>query len=83
MTIHKDWNIDEVETGKTYEGKRVVGAIFQNGLNDIEPDGSFVPCDLGLDTINDGVTTHQVKRGRYGELRFSIAAIKLLEVFVI
>lgn len=74
MTIHKDWNIDEVETGKTYEGKRVVGAIFQNGLNDIEPDGSFVPCDLGLDTINDGVTTHQVKRGRYGELRFTDSA---------
>jgi hypothetical protein len=34
-------------------------------------DGSFAPCDMGVEEAAIGVTTHKVKRGRYGELRFA------------
>lgn len=68
---HKDWDINEQQTGRFQGGKPIVGATFQNGLNDIEPDGSFVPCNMSIDSIVDGVTTHRVNRGRYGELRFA------------
>lgn len=71
MKRHKDWDIDEEATGRFQEGKAIIGATFQNGLNDIEPDGSFVPCDMSIDALVDGVTTHKVNRGRYGELRFA------------
>lgn len=69
--IHKDWDINEEATGRVKNGKPIKGVTFQNGLNDIEPDGSFVACDMGIDALVDGVTTHKVKRGRYGELRFA------------
>ena len=78
--IHKDWDINEYATGRVYidpDTKKelpIIGATFQNGLNDIESDGSFVPCDMGLNAVADGVTTHRVKRGRYGELRFADTA---------
>lgn len=68
---HKDWDINEHTTSRFKNGKPIIGATFQNGLNDKEPDGSFVPCDMGVDANDNGVTTHQVKRGRYGELRFA------------
>lgn len=71
MINHKNWDINEIATGRHKKGKPIIGAIFQNGLNDIELDGSFVPCDMRLDDIADGVTTHSVKRGRYKELRFA------------
>jgi len=71
MKRHKDWDIDEEDTGRFHNGKPIIGATFQNGLNDIEPDGSFVPCDMSVDEHIDGVTTHKVRRGRYGELRFA------------
>ncbi len=71
MTKHKDWDINEEATGRVKNGKPITGVTFQNGLNDIEPDGSFVPCDMGLATVIEGVTTHRVQRGRYGELRFA------------
>lgn len=69
--IHKrGWDSKTFDTGKKEKGKSVLGAKLQNGLHDIEPDGSFVDCDMTIETIVNGVTTHQVKRGRYGELRF-------------
>jgi len=71
MKRHKSWDIDEEDTGRLQEGKKIIGATFQNGLNDIEPDGSFVPCNMDIDEAVDGVTTHRVNRGRYGELRFA------------
>lgn len=74
MKRHKDWDIDEEDTGRFQDGKPIIGATFQNGLNDIEPDGSFVPCDMDIEDFLDGVTTHKVKRGRYGELRFADTA---------
>ena len=69
--IHKDWDIDETSTDRVKNGNPIKGVTFQNGLNDIELDGSFVACDMSIAAADDGVTTHQVKRGRYGELRFS------------
>ena len=69
--FHKDWDINVHATSRVKKGKPIIGVTFQNGLNDIEPDGSFVPCDMELESISDGVTTHQVKRGRFGELRFT------------
>jgi hypothetical protein len=74
MIKHKDWDINEESKGFDGEGKPIIGVTFQNGLNDIEPDGSFVPCDINIEEAVIGVTTHKVKRGRYGELRFSDAA---------
>lgn len=75
--IHADWDINKHPTGRFHTdletGRKspIIGVTFQNGLNDIEPDGSFVPCDMGLDDVADGVTTHMVRRGRYRELRFT------------
>jgi len=71
MIKHKDWDINESSTGRFQNGKPIIGTTFQNGLNDIQEDGSFVPCDMSIDSVVDGVTTHQVNRGRYGELRFT------------
>lgn len=72
MTInHKDWDIDEHVTGRFKDGKPIIGALFQNGLNDIEPDGSFVTCDMGVKAVINGVTTLEGNRGRWGELRFT------------
>lgn len=70
MIIHKDWDIDEVATGRQENGKPVIGVTFQNGLNDIEPDGSFVPCDMSIENVLQGVTHLATKRGRWGELRY-------------
>jgi hypothetical protein len=67
--IHKSWDVNEHNTGRFHNGKPVKGVTFQNGLNDIEPDGSFVPCDMNIEAANIGVTTHKIKRGRYGQLR--------------
>ncbi len=70
MIYHKDWDINEHATGQFKNGKPVIGATFQNGLNDIEPDGSFVPCDEGISEVTQGVTHLKMNRGRMGELRF-------------
>ena len=68
--IYKSWDINEHATGRFKDGKPVIGATFQNGLNDIEPDGSFVPCDMGIENVIVGVTHLKINRGRYGQLRF-------------
>jgi hypothetical protein len=70
MMKHKDWDINEEPKGFTDKGKPIIGATFQNGLNDIEPDGSFVPCDEGVSEVTQGVTHLKMNRGRMGELRF-------------
>lgn len=71
--LHKGWDIDLIPTGRTHEGQPVMGLFGQNGLNDIEPDGSFVPCDMTVEEITQGVTHLKVKRGRWGEVRFGDA----------
>ena len=71
MIKHKDWDIDEISTGRFKDKKPIIGVTFQNGLNDINPDKTFSPCDMNLSIISEGVTTHRVNRGRYGELRFA------------
>ena len=72
--IHKSWDINEHATGRFKNGKPIMGATFQNGLNDIEPDGSFVPCDMGIEEVTEGVTHLRTKRGRWGQLRFGDSA---------
>lgn len=72
--LHKSWDINEQDTGRFHNGKPIINATLQNGLNDIEPDGSFIPCDMGLIASDNGVTTHQITRGRFGELRFTDSA---------
>ena len=68
---HKSWDINENRnTGRFKNGKPIIEAIFQNGLNDIEPDGSFVPCNTGISEVTEGVTHLKMNRGRMGELRF-------------
>ena len=70
MIKHKDWDINEHATGRFKDGKPIIGVTLQTGLNDIEPDGSFVPCDTGVSNIVQGVTHLKMNRGRMGELRF-------------
>jgi len=71
MIKHKDWDINESLTSRFQNGKPIIGATFQNGLNDRNNDGTFSPCDMSINATVDGVTTHRVQRGRYGELRFT------------
>ena len=68
--FHKDWDINEQATGRVKDGKHVMAATIQKGLNDIEPNGSFVPCDLRISEVTQGVTHLKMNRGRMGELRF-------------
>ena len=70
MIKHKDWDINEHATGRFKNGKPIVGVMFQNGLNDINPDGSFSPCDMEIEEVTQGVTYLKAKRGRWGEMRF-------------
>ena len=67
---HKSWDINEHATGRFKDGKPIVGVTFQNGLNDINPDGSFSPCDMTIEEVTQGVTYLKAKRGRWGEMRF-------------
>ena len=73
---HEDWDINTHVTGRFYvdpKTKRkvpIMGAIFQNGLNDKNLDGTFSPCDEGVSHVVNGVTHLQMNRGRMGELRF-------------
>ena len=69
MIHHKGWDINEHDTGRLHKGKPVMGTTIKNGLNDIEPDGSFVSCEMDIEAVSIGVTTHKIKRGRYGQLR--------------
>lgn len=74
--FHKDWDINEHATGRFYtdpDTKKVspiMGATFQNGLNDKNANGTFSPCDDGVSKVIQGVTHLKMNRGRMGELRF-------------
>jgi len=82
---HKDWNIDEEITGRFTppglvidgraipEGLPIIGVRMENGLNDQEPDGSFVPCNMGIVNELIGVTPYRVNRARC-EVRFADTA---------
>ena len=60
MTIHKDWDIDEVATGKTHKGKPVIGATFQKGLNYRDPaTGELKSCVT--DVISEVGKDHKYK----------------------
>jgi hypothetical protein len=67
----RGWDSKTFNTGRVNGKSRPIYATkIQNGLHDIEPDGSFVECDLGVEEVTQGVTHLRVKRGRYGEMRF-------------
>ena len=70
--IPKGWDISEDRnTGRFEDGKPIIEVMFQDGLNDIQPDGkTFVPCDTGISEVTQGVTHLKMNRGRMGELRF-------------
>jgi hypothetical protein len=75
--IHKrKWDSKTFNTGRTKIDpvtKKVLPILatkLQNGLHDIEPDGSFVPCDIRVSEVTQGVTHLKMNRGRMGELRF-------------
>ncbi len=71
IKIAKDWDISKEITGRyNGEGLPIIGATLQKGLNDIEPNGSFVACDLRISEVLQGVTHLKMNRGRMGELRF-------------
>ena len=60
MTVHKSWDIDEVATGKTDNGKPVIGATFQKGLNYRDPaTGELKSCVT--DVISEVGKDHKYK----------------------
>ena len=70
--IHRrNWDSKLFDTGNVDEKEHpIFGTKIQNGLHDIEPDGSFVECDTGISEVTQGVTHLKMNRGRMGELRF-------------
>lgn len=68
--IPKGWDISEHATGRFKDGKPIIGATFQNGLNDKNADGTYSPCDIRISKVTQGVTHLRMNRGRMGELRF-------------
>jgi hypothetical protein len=78
--IHKDWDINEHITGRFHKDADtgldlpIIGTTLQNGLNDIEPDGTFVPCEKGVEAFVGNVSTLKGMRGRRGSLHFTDTA---------
>ena len=66
----RKWDSKTFDTGKKEKGKPIYGTKLQNGLHDIEPNGSFVDCDKRVSEVTQGVTYLKMNRGRMGELRF-------------
>ena len=73
--IHKrGWDSKVFDTGRVQvkEGepdRPIYAAQLQNGLHDIEPNGSFVDCDPSMCDYIGNVSTLEAIRGRYGSLR--------------
>ena len=74
--IHKrGWNSKVFDTGRIDEKERTVyGTKIQDGLHDIEPDGSFVDINTWFQPHAVGVSTDRVIRNRCGEVRASDTA---------
>lgn len=71
--IHKrNWDSKVFDTGRIDDKERpIYGTKIQNGLHDIEPDGSFVECNPLLQPSSKGVSTDEAIRTRCGEVRIS------------
>ena len=73
--IHKrGWDSKVFDTGRgqVKEGepdRPIYGAKLQNGLHDIESNGSFVDCNPSMRDYIGNVSTLEAIRGRYGSLR--------------
>lgn len=75
--IHKrGWDSKTFDTGRTQTGadKRelpIYGTKIQNGMHDIEPDGSFVDINKKYTPYKVGVSSDRIVRNRCGEVRIS------------
>lgn len=68
----RNWDSKLFDTGRIDDKERpIYGTKIQNGLHDIEPDGSFVECNTLLKPCSDGVSTDMASRTRCGEVRIS------------
>jgi hypothetical protein len=71
----RNWNSKLFDTGRVDEKERpIYGTKLQNGLHDIEPDGSFVDVNTWFQPYSVGVSTDRVIRNRCGEVRVSDTA---------
>jgi hypothetical protein len=71
------WDAKKFDTGRRQLNSDgvtediIYASIFQNGLHDIEPDGSFVDVDTLSEPYEVGVSTDKIIRSRAGEVRYS------------
>jgi hypothetical protein len=71
----RKWDSKLFDTGRIDEKERpIYGTKIQNGLHDIEPDGSFVDVNTWFQPYAVGVSTDKVIRNRCGEVRVSDTA---------
>jgi hypothetical protein len=72
LTDKREWDSKLFDTGRVDEKERpIYGTKLQNGLHDIEPDGSFVDINTLFQPHAVGVSTDRVIRNRCGEVRAS------------
>ena len=70
--IHKrKWDSKTFDTGRKKKNLPVYNTLFQNGLHDEEPDGSYVDVNAKFMDHEVGVSTDRVIRNRCGEVRIS------------
>lgn len=65
----RGWDFKLFDTGRFKEELPIYGTKIQNGLHDVEPDGSFVECEPSMRDYIGNVSTLEAIRGRYGHLR--------------
>jgi len=66
------WDSKTFDTGRNdVKELPIYGTKLQEGLHDIESDGSFVECDTKFQPYSIGVSTDKVIRNRCGEVRIS------------
>lgn len=66
----RKWDSKTFDTGRVDEKEHTIyGTTLQNGLHDVELDGSFVECNPSMLDYDGNVSTLEAVRGRYGHLR--------------
>jgi len=77
LTHRRKWNSKLFDTGRTQldiDGITehiIYGTKIQDGLHDIEPDGSFVEINTLFEQVNDSDETNKVRRTRCGRISIS------------
>ena len=69
LTHKRGWDSKVFDTGRKEGKKTIYGAKLQNGIHDIDPDGSYVDCNPSMRDYVGNVSTLEAIRGRYGSLR--------------